>query len=170
MKRTTRAIALGMCLALVLGAAATAAGRARTSPLASSRVGKQTRKPARRCSDNLRRLGSAMRMYLRDWDDRLPAADRWSDGLSSYVKEPGTWYCPQRAPRTFSYAFNRRLGGRGMHDERIWGCALLFESSIARRNAADEGQSILSPGLHDAGNYFLFADGRVERRRERPSF
>lgn len=195
MKRMLQAIALGVSLALVVGAAAFAAHRTRASqpahgpkagsqdtsrhtatrPVRHSQVARSggrrgARKPERRCPDNLRQLGSAMRMYLQDWDDRLPAADCWSSGLSAYAKKPDVWYCPLRAPQTHSYALNRRLAGLSIRDEQIWGCVLLFESSTARKNAADEGQSLLSPGLHDGGNYFLFADGRVEWRKGRPSF
>jgi prepilin-type processing-associated H-X9-DG protein len=146
----------------------------------------QARDKARQtsCLTNLRTLGQAFQMYRADFDEVFPPADRWADALSPYLPQaprkqetkPGpksrdVLHCPADANR-FSYAFNDavtrlsaipKLGIRRAEEARI---PLLFESSANRRNAHDDGSSLIHPPRHNLGNNFLYADGHAVLQRE----
>ncbi len=123
------------------------------------------------CEQNLKQLGTAFLMYLQDWNECLPPADRWATALKPYVKHEAAWHCPEhRSPGALSYAMNRRLGGKSVKGLENWHQVLLFESSACRRNVADEGDSLCAPARHRGGNFYLFADGSIARHKEPPEF
>lgn len=72
----------------------------------------QARESARRttCLSNIRQAGTAMYMYLQDYDEVLPAVVHLGGGkdddfygvLQPYVKNVGVFYCPDRTEWSFS--------------------------------------------------------------------
>lgn len=74
------------------------------------------------CASNLRQIGSAITLYLEDWDQRFPWAwSNWAvgqgkapslpDALSRYVTCPEVWKCPGDTGETF-YATKGYAGYR----------------------------------------------------------
>lgn len=143
----------------------------RASHGARRRAARRRTAPQPSCADNLRQLGAAMRLYLQDWGDCFPPADRWGRVLRPYIRQASVWRCPQQhGVRGPSYAMNRHLAGKSARDETLWPCVLLFESRAGKENASDGGESLCSPGRHGGGAYYLLGDGRVIWTRERPPF
>ena len=65
------------------------------------------------CRSNLRQLGTAMQMYLQDYDDTFPPAERWEAVLKLYVGTPRI--CPA-VKRGSGYGMNKALSGRKLDD------------------------------------------------------
>jgi hypothetical protein len=113
------------------------------------------------CSTHAKQLGNALRMYMQDYDDRLPAANTWSDDLFPYVKNAQTYVCPDR-PGAPGYAFNATVSGRRSKSlaKPTAATLVLFESNRGVANAADPLQSFIAP--HAGQGVVVFADGRAQ--------
>lgn len=59
----------------------------------------------------MRELGAGVFMYVQDWDERMPPADRWLDVITPYGEaRPGSRPCPAYDGR-HPYAMNAALVG-----------------------------------------------------------
>ncbi|MEN6644964.1 MAG: hypothetical protein ABFE08_21195 [Armatimonadia bacterium] len=119
----------------------------------------------KRCLANLRQLSQAMRLYMADYDQRLPAANRWCTDLSDYVTDPGFYSCPAVTDK-YGYAMNYKLSLLPLGKvTQPWTTAELFDSTLLRPNAydlhAEPGASVPSPGRHDRLISYAFVDGHV---------
>ncbi len=162
MTPTTRAVVIGAAVLL---------GLATLPAFASPGTADAPARATDPCARNLRRLAAAMRLYLRDWNDRFPPAAQWQTALQPYVKGADAWHCPRhRAQQGSTYAMNRLLGGRSIQDETLWGCVLLFESQRVGKNITDTGESLCTPGRHQGGHYYLLGNGRVVWSKRRLPF
>ena len=106
-----------------------------------------------------------MLQYAQDWDDTLPAANRWAD-LSSKYTAPGIdaklYHCPEATSR-FSYAFNSGLGEQRLPDAEVSAhTVLLFEANVPIKNAFGGRELLVHPPRHDTKDVFSFADGHVK--------
>ena len=119
------------------------------------------------CMSNLKQLALGMMMYCQDYDEQMPPADKWCDVLMPYVKNEAIFKCPAD-DGPFSYAMNYKLSKQNLSQvmspaETI----ILFETEPSRKNAFDDqtgampGASLATPGRHDGGNNFAYADGHV---------
>lgn len=123
------------------------------------------------CQSNLKQLGLALMMYAQDYDDRLPPAQRWTEVLYPYVKNESVFKCPAAPELECGYAYNRVLSMKLMRQVQSPAEAVsLFDSTIGKKNVADNGASWPSPGRHDGGSNCAFMDGHVKWYREKPSF
>jgi prepilin-type processing-associated H-X9-DG protein len=118
------------------------------------------------CLDHMKSLALAMLMYVQDYDELFPPADKWCDVTYPYVKGWEFYRCPADAAQ-FSYAMNHKLS-------RLWlgevedeaRTVLLYESATGRKNECDPhgrpGDSVPKPPRHDGGNVFAFCDGHAK--------
>ncbi|MBM3477200.1 MAG: hypothetical protein FJX75_28360 [Armatimonadetes bacterium] len=120
-----------------------------------------------KCLNQMKQLGLAELMYVQDYDERYPPADKWCDATSlGYITKWETHHCPADSA-AFSYAMNHKLSrvslGRVEDPRRT---ILLYESRTGRRNECDQrgtpGDSVPDPPRHQGGNNFGFVDGHVE--------
>jgi hypothetical protein len=112
-------------------------------------------------------LGTGLRMYAQDNDDRLPSASRWMDRSRQYTRTWVVYHCPEvggAAPESCGYALNSRLSGADTSRIRRPGSvALACDSRSTARNASAPGlDGLASPPRH-AGpmNWVLYLDGRA---------
>jgi len=113
------------------------------------------------CTDRVRRLSGALLMYAMDYDERLPLAGAWCDGMYRYVQLNSYFRCPALKSGS-GYAYNANLDQARVSDVSIPARVVgLFESSAKARNAADAGQSLCKPPRHPAGNSLGFLDGHA---------
>jgi prepilin-type processing-associated H-X9-DG protein len=123
------------------------------------------------CQSNLKQLALGMLMYAQDYDECFPPADRWSDVIYPYIKNWGILKCPGDPKHEYGYAFNRALSFKRLGEiPRPAETPLLFDSTLGKKNAADEGISWPSGGRHSGGNSCAFTDGHVKWFREKPDF
>jgi len=167
------------CVALVL----VAIGGAILLPVFS-----QAREKARtsKCQSNLKQLSLGVRLYVQDYDGRLPPAKTWASDLGDTVNISFLLTCPasDRNPAMpgSDYAFNSRLGGLRMQTDLADPAAapLLFDSDAKQASAAgsaspsgggrippeanisDPLTSFIARHNGDAGGNVLFADGHVK--------
>lgn len=113
------------------------------------------------CGANLGYIGRGIRMYVSDFDDRLPIAGRWMDEVSPYLPHKGVLHCPVVAQNghldQYGYAYNRALSGRFypliVSPRKM---ASVYDSSDLKRNASDRLSSRPIPPRH----IFRLKDGR----------
>jgi prepilin-type processing-associated H-X9-DG protein len=114
------------------------------------------------CMSNMKQLGTGLRMYVMDYDDKLPPAGKWQDGSYPYVKNLNVYVCPARMDVKPGYAFNQRLegvvAGKAAQPEKT---PMLFESNRGQRNGADRLTSFVTPHSDRVGN-ICFLDGHVK--------
>lgn len=114
------------------------------------------------CTSNMKHLGSGLRMYIMDYDDKPPPAGKWQDASFPYVKDLTVYVCPSRKDVKPGYAFNQRLdgivAGKVAKPEQT---PMLFESNRGQRNGADQLLSFVTPHRDHVGNV-CFLDGHVK--------
>lgn len=113
------------------------------------------------CTNNLKQLGLAVRMYAADNNDQLPSASKWCDAIQAYVQSPKPYQCAANPGLRCAFAFNQKLSGRkeGDFDPQT---VLFFESS-AGWNAAG-GRELFSAHPHSRTRIVVgFADGSVQQ-------
>ncbi len=122
------------------------------------------------CISNLRQIGSALQMYVADWDGALPPATRWRSAPQVYTRRADVWVCPA-AMAPPGYAFNKRLPGLAV--ARIPDPAFVvtvFDANAARLGVL--GDAALAPGSarHPEGNCYGVLDGSARCLQRPPSF
>ena len=126
------------------------------------------------CQANLKQIGLAMSHYIRNYDEKFPPAENWSDVLTPYLRgwgqtaRPVDYRCPARSDLTYGYAMNRGLTRLSLAQlaDPVWGkgTVLCFDSDTGRANAADTGTSLPLVPRHPSGHAILFVDGHVNFR------
>jgi|GEM_PF-1242110 len=61
------------------------------------------------CASHLKMIGLATMMYAQDYDEHLPAADKWNDLLIPYVNGESAYQCPDSPQMKCGYAYNASL-------------------------------------------------------------
>ncbi|MCL5283925.1 MAG: hypothetical protein M1330_04350 [Armatimonadetes bacterium] len=105
------------------------------------------------CGANLGYIGRGIRMYVSDFDDRLPIAGRWMDEGSLYLPRKGVLHCPVVVQTghsdQYGYAYNRALSKRFypliISPRKTAG---VYDSSNLKRNATDRLASRPIPPRH----------------------
>jgi len=116
------------------------------------------------CMSNLKQLALAVLMYANDYDERLPLAKNWSDGIYPYVKNRAVFSCPDTPKLKSGYAYNRSL--EGMNPSELANAdstVVLFESDKGW-NAAGGGELLPTQPRHLGDDVLAFADGHVAAR------
>jgi hypothetical protein len=103
-------------------------------------------------------MSKAMQMYAQDYDDHLPVAANWMDGVTPYAASSGSQEdvlrCPTvkaTSPKGYGYAFNSTLSGKRF--SKITASALtpiVYDSTNLAKNANDPQTSLPSPPRHRA--------------------
>ena len=132
------------------------------------------------CISNLKQIGASMTMYAQDYDDKLPIARRWSDGVQSYLNQNGektaVLQCPgisAKGSKQFGYAFNSAIGEKNLSKIKSpANMMLVFDSANLERNASDSALSFPTPPRHvvrsvkgkrkTAVNFVCYLDSHVK--------
>lgn len=108
------------------------------------------------CISNLHMLARAMVMYADHNSDRLPPAGKWSDAISTYVRDKDIYVCPEARQLRCGYAFNRDLSSRRVAEvEQAGDIVLLFESNRGW-NASGGPEALPAKPRHDGRDLFVF--------------
>jgi hypothetical protein len=101
-------------------------------------------------------------MYAADYNDRMPPANRWCDGLYAYTKSIEVFRCTARPALPGGFAFNRLLSTRSLEELNADTLSpAIFESSIGTLNASDELQSFIAP--HGKPGWIMYSTGWIQR-------
>lgn len=121
------------------------------------------------CQSNMKQIGLAAMQYMRDYDEKCPIANRWSEALLPYCQNDAIFHCP--SVMKFGYSMNTHLSGLRMtviDDSR--NTPMYFDSSILKKFQHDAGQSWLQESRHPQGNAVVFTDGHAELQMKKPLF
>jgi len=125
------------------------------------------------CLTNMRIVALGTVMYTQDYDECMPMAGNWQEGITPYVKKEDDFHCPETAPgggssglSGTSYAFNSALDQvrlAQVADPRS--TVLQFETTNFSRNASDAVTSLPHPARHRKsgvpGNNISLVDGHA---------
>jgi hypothetical protein len=126
------------------------------------------------CLSNMRIVALGSMMYLQDYDERMPMAGNWQEGIMPYVKKEDDFHCPETTPNGggspgltgTSYAFNSALDQvrlAQVADPRA--TVLHFETTNFSPNASDALTSLPHPARHKKsgvpGNNVSLVDGHA---------
>ena len=132
------------------------------------------------CIDNLRQIAGAMSMYAQDYDDRLPLAENWCEGIETYKQgsnnDKGGFQCPEvklKNPNGYGYALNSMFAGKPFSKIKSSPTEyLVYDSSNLEKNATDFVTSLPNPPRHNVRavkgkkntrvNMMCFADSHVK--------
>lgn len=110
------------------------------------------------CLSRLKNVGTALLIYATDNDDRLPAADRWTDAASGYFKPGEIITCP--TAESFGYAMNLALSAKKIVNVDAPGeTALAFDADVPPRNGAAKLDRLPNPPRHGRKNVVVYLDG-----------
>jgi prepilin-type processing-associated H-X9-DG protein len=126
----------------------------------------QAREKARAtaCMSNMKLLSTGMLMYAQDYDGHLPDRRNWGDAVSVYVKNPRAYQCPSLSGQRGTYAFNGWLSRVSMN--RLDSPTRTVAGFDSRSGWNLAGGPELADARHNQGLYVMFADGRVQWRRD----
>lgn len=126
------------------------------------------------CLSNMKQVALANLMYNQDYDEHMPMAENWQDGLVPYVKREDVFHCPGTAPTGgensgqigTTYAYNSALDqvelARVANPKAT---VLHFETTNFSRNASDAMTSLPHPARHlkssVPGNNVSLVDGHA---------
>lgn len=131
----------------------------------------QAREAARAssCGSNLRQQSLAVRMYVEDYDERLPPATAWMDLMKPYIKREDVFHCPnvsKDGESAYGYAYNKKLSLLPLDKLDVpFTTIMLYDSSDLSRSAADLVSSLPNPPRHRHSNNLSYADGHVNRTK-----
>jgi len=114
------------------------------------------------CMMNAKQVALGLRMYIYDYDERLPPADAWSDAVAPCVKSRDIFVCPEARDLRSGYAFNKALGGKRVTDVRDEAQTVLIYESDLGWNGAGGPQTLRRPTRHRRGDVVAFVDGSVK--------
>jgi prepilin-type processing-associated H-X9-DG protein len=123
------------------------------------------------CFTNLNELHKGLMMYAQDYNERIPIASNWTNGLGPYTRT--TMICPGvENPKGIDtkliktgYALNSNVAGVHFPEISQPSSTLLFyDSSVLGRNVSDPGTSLPVPGRHGGFNSVCFVDGHTAKK------
>ena len=116
-----------------------------------------------KCTNHLKQLGLAARIYANEHQAKFPNAATWSDDLKQFVGNTKVYKAANDpSPSPCSFAYNAKLSG--MSETKINSqTVLFFETDNGEWNQSG-GPELLLPRPRGGGVYAIgFADGSVQQ-------
>lgn len=108
------------------------------------------------CQENRKQLGRAMMMYVQDYDETFPPANRWESALKPYLKT--ILKCPA-VKIVGSYGMNKALSGRKLDEvDDLTKTVAIFETD-ALGPSFSGGATDAATQRHGGRHGVVFADG-----------
>jgi prepilin-type processing-associated H-X9-DG protein len=117
-----------------------------------------------RCTQNMRQLGLAARMYAQGSGDRLPHGTNWCDALQPHVAGQNVFYCPKEKSQLCGYGYNAALSGRLTTE--VNAATVMFFEIPGGWNVIGGPEQMLQQPRHWKIVNIGFADGSVQQVRE----
>lgn len=114
---------------------------------------------------HVKQLVTSTHLYMADFDNHLPIADRWMDDIYPYLKNESILRDPELVDRhkgQYGFAFFAPVSGANwavVIDRHL--VPLIFQSSLMHRNAASDLSTLPAPARNNGGNIVGFLDGHV---------
>ncbi len=120
------------------------------------------------CASNIMQLCSGIEMYSKDYDQKLPPAEKWSDAIYPLVKQSrGTFLCPADRIRYYgdhhqssSFSFHNKLDKASLKSiAKPASIPMLFDSTGGWNSILSISDAV---PRHSGGYNCGFADGHIK--------
>ncbi|MCL5018992.1 MAG: RDD family protein [Patescibacteria group bacterium] len=116
------------------------------------------------CISNLKKINTAMNIYVNDHNNMMPDSKTWCDDLSHYLPNKSILKCPSY-DKPYGYAMNTILSKIPFDTiTNPLNVPMIYDSSKESVNSADTVSSLPMPPRHkfDTEDFILFPSGNVE--------
>ena len=116
------------------------------------------------CQSHMKGLAWATNMYVQDYDDKIPPAERWAESLTSYTGKYSfrAFQCPAYE-RPVGFAMHSGLEKRLISSfKQPSKTVAFFDADSYSFMPSDWGESLPEKPRHPAGHSILFLDGHSE--------
>ncbi len=120
------------------------------------------------CLSNMKQLGTAMSLYVQDYDGVMAIANTWSDALMPYTKTRETMSCPevQKSGSEGGFAMDASLSMITVSTiATAADTVLFFETATIGLNVSDTQTSLIGRARHEDGIHFTYADGHTGTKK-----
>lgn len=117
-----------------------------------------------KCTQNLRQLGLAARLYAQNSDDRFPNETNWCDALQAHVGKQDVFYCPAEKSQLCGFGYNAALSGRAV--DEVNSLTVMFFEIPGGWNVSGGPEQMLHSPRHGRVINVGFADGSVQQVSE----
>ncbi len=112
------------------------------------------------CLSNLKQLSLGVMMYMQDYDQHMPPATKWTDGLQPYIKNNNVFVCPEATSLTCGYSLYEALDGVSLKKiAKPSDTPMLFDSNGGWNSALPIDKVVFR---HNGGYNCGFVDGHVK--------
>jgi prepilin-type processing-associated H-X9-DG protein len=113
--------------------------------------------------NRLHSLNISVLEYANDYDEGLPLAGKWMDGVLPYAKDETLYHSPAVAASGFGYALNSQVAGQDVPKFSSPATTIsVFDSTDLARNATDDVSTEPSPPRYGNRNTIGYLDGHVQ--------
>lgn len=113
------------------------------------------------CQQHLGKIAFALRLYERDNNETLPAAENWTPLLLHYLKDSSYLACPARSARV-GYAFNSYLSSQRVGVNPESDPITFFEAEGGTANLSGDDTAWIKSPVHSRGNNVALLSGAVK--------
>ena len=118
-------------------------------------------------SGRLHKIGVALLLYSSDYDDHLPLAKTWMDGLTPYVTSQQIFHDPALGEDQYGFALNKDVASKSTSAMGpIGSTASVFTSTLKERNACGSLETMPVGGRYSGKNAILYLDGHTSDKLE----
>jgi hypothetical protein len=119
----------------------------------------------RDCQSNLRQIAFGLKLYLQDYDEKYPPADKWCDVMRPYVKNEAVFNCPATIDGKLGYAMNWKLSRTPATKVANPGyTVLIYEASTLAWNQCSDGADLAfrHTQRETIGANYAYTDGHIK--------
>jgi hypothetical protein len=99
---------------------------------------------SRACIENLKALQTAVRLYSEAHGGKYPPADKWTEALREYARNPDVFNCPTAPGGKWGYAFNANLSEQMVSKlKKPDDTTVFYETSDLKPNANGTGDDVV---------------------------
>jgi hypothetical protein len=116
--------------------------------------------------DRMKQLDLGLIMYANDFDESLPLANQWMDGIAPSVKSAIAFHSPaveQLNESDYGYAMNSAIAGKSLTSFASPSTTYsLFDSTVLTRNATSPLTTLPQPPRYGKYNTIGLLDGHIQ--------
>lgn len=114
------------------------------------------------CQSQMKEIDLGLALYVQDYDEVMPPAKQWQEGLEPYVRNDEIFTCPSLSKsQKYGYALNSKVSAKSLVEFSTPAKTIfIYETTLLKRNAYGVGDNLAF--RHENGANYAFANGSVK--------